>query len=105
MGEGRAADGRKRVKDGWWRNSVLAGCMFYPYRGKESVAQAWERLPATLGEGYGASPYFVSQRKTGKTGNHLPQVLGDIYWGREDILSSKFTAGKKTRTKKITCSE
>lgn len=56
-----------------------------------------------LKEGYRASSYFVPQKGTGKTGNHLPQALGDIYCNREEVLSSKCSAGKKIN--KIACSD
>lgn len=58
-------------------------------QGKESVAQTWERLSVTVGEGYRAFSYFVPQKRTDKTSNHLTQVLGDIYCNREEVLSSK----------------
>lgn len=51
---------------GWLHDLLVRG------QGKESVAQAWERLSVTIREGYGASPYFLSQKRPGKTGNHLP---------------------------------
>lgn len=52
-------------------------------QGKESVVQTWERLSVTLGESYGASLYFVLQKRPGKTVNHLLQAPGDTYWTRK----------------------
>ena len=43
-------------------------------------------------------PHILCHSK-GKTGNHPPQALGDIYWDREEVSLAKFTAGKKTTTK------
>lgn len=43
-------------------------------------------------------PHILYHRKSQV--KHVPQAHGDIYWDREDVLSSKFTARKRT-TKKI----
>lgn len=66
----RQSHGREEKGQGWLTEQqcpVWLHDLSILGQGKESAAQAWERVSVTLGEASGASPYFVSQKKPGKT--------------------------------------